>query len=139
MDGKLLLVTNVAKDDLSAQQVVERYKSLADIERGFRVLKSEIEIAPVFHRLADRIRAHASLCFMALIIHRVMRARLKAAKSTLSPDMALGSPRRIQHHHIVVDGSKPIRGISTIDRAQAAVFSALKVDKPSHDRQMSLL
>ena len=49
MDGKLLLVTNVA--DLSAGQIVERYKSLADIERGFKVLKSEIEIAPVFHRI----------------------------------------------------------------------------------------
>ena len=44
MDGKLLLVTNTP--DLSPQGVVDRYKSLADIERGFRVLKSEIEIAP---------------------------------------------------------------------------------------------
>ena len=57
MDGKLLLVSNVP--DLSAQQIVARYKSLADIERGFHVLKSEIEIAPVFHRLPERIRAHA--------------------------------------------------------------------------------
>ena len=40
MDGKLLLVTNVA--DLSPTEVVQRYKSLADIERGFHVLKSEI-------------------------------------------------------------------------------------------------
>jgi len=31
------------------EQAIERYKSLADIERGFRVLKSEIEIGPVFH------------------------------------------------------------------------------------------
>ena len=41
MDGKLLLVTNTA--DLAPEDVVKRYKSLADIERGFRVLKSEIE------------------------------------------------------------------------------------------------
>ena len=34
---------------------MQRYKSLADIERGFRVLKSEIEIAPVYHRLPERI------------------------------------------------------------------------------------
>jgi transposase len=38
MDGKLLLVTNVA--DLTPQDVVSRYKALADIERGFRVLKT---------------------------------------------------------------------------------------------------
>ncbi|PZA14095.1 IS1634 family transposase, partial [Azoarcus communis] len=64
MDGKLLLVTNA--EGLSAQNVIQRYKSLADIERGFKVLKSEIEIGPVYHRLPERIRAHASICFMAL-------------------------------------------------------------------------
>lgn len=71
MDGKLLLVTNAT--DLTPAQVVQRYKSLADIERGFRVFKSEIEIGPVYHRLPDRIRAHAATCFIALILYRVMR------------------------------------------------------------------
>ena len=55
MDGKLLLVTNTK--DLAPAEVVRRYKSLADIERGFRVLKSEIEIGPIYHRLPDRISA----------------------------------------------------------------------------------
>ena len=82
MDGKLLLVTNVV--DLEPAEIVQRYKSLADIERGFRVLKSEIEIAPVYHRLPERIRAHASICFMALILYRVMRQRLKGC-SALQP------------------------------------------------------
>jgi hypothetical protein len=77
MDGKLLLVTNV--EGPGRNEIVQRYKSLADIERGFKVLKSEIEIAPVFHRLPERIRAHASICFMALILYRVMRQRLKLA------------------------------------------------------------
>ncbi|MFG5411195.1 IS1634 family transposase, partial [Piscinibacter sakaiensis] len=44
MDGKLMLVTNVR--DMAPAEVVQRYKALADIERGFKVLKSEIEIAP---------------------------------------------------------------------------------------------
>lgn len=56
LDGKLLLVTNT---DTPAAEVVQRYKSLADIERGFRVLKSDIEIGPVYHRLPQRIRPHA--------------------------------------------------------------------------------
>ena len=96
MDGKLLLVTNVA--DLNPEEVVQRYKALADIERGFRVLKSEIEIAPVYHRLPERIRAHAFVCFLALIIYRVMRQRLRLAKSELSPEKALAQLRRIQRH-----------------------------------------
>lgn len=82
LDGKLLLVTNVT--DMSAREVVARYKSLADIERGFRVLKSELEIGPVYHRLPERIRAHAAICFIALILYRVMRMRLKAASSMTS-------------------------------------------------------
>ncbi len=57
LDGKLVLLTNVA--DLSAHAIVERYRSLADIERGFRVLKSEIEIGPVYHRLPERMPASA--------------------------------------------------------------------------------
>lgn len=42
-----------------------------------RVLKSEIEIGPVYNPLPDRVRAYASICFMALILYRVMRSRLK--------------------------------------------------------------
>jgi len=61
---------------MAPAKIIERYKSLADIERGFKLLKSELEIGPVYHRLPERIRAHASICFMALILHRVMRMRL---------------------------------------------------------------
>ncbi len=43
-------------NELTPNEVVKRYKSLADIERDFRVLKSEIEIGPIHHRLPERIR-----------------------------------------------------------------------------------
>ncbi|MFN3578508.1 MAG: IS1634 family transposase [Tabrizicola sp.] len=137
MDGKLLLVTNV--QDLDAAEIVARYKSLADIERGFRVLKSEIEIAPVFHRLPERIRAHASLCFMALILYRVMRQRLKLAGSSLSPEAALERLRRVQRHTVCINDGVPLQGISTINHEQASVLAALKLKKPTPDPQMSLL
>jgi len=137
MDGKLMLVTNVK--DMKADEVVRRYKSLADIERGFRVLKSEIEIAPVYHRLPERIRAHASICFMALILYRVMRQRLKRAGSDLSPESALADLRRIQRHSVRIDNGEPIQGVSTIHPRQADVLAALNIKEPSHDAQMSLL
>ncbi|TQE98066.1 MAG: IS1634 family transposase, partial [Spiribacter salinus] len=94
LDGKLVLLSNV--EDLPAAQIVERHRSLADIERGFRVLKSDIEIAPVYHRLPERIRAHALICFLALVLHRIIRSRLKAAGSPLSPQRALATLRQIQ-------------------------------------------
>ena len=137
MDGKLLLVTNVL--DLTPQEIVSRYKALADIERGFKVLKSEIEIAPVFHRLPERIKAHASICFMALIVYRVMRQRLRLAKSTLSPEAALDKLRRIQRHSVSINAGTPIGGVSTINQEQAGVFEALKLKKPTEDAQLSLL
>ena len=137
MDGKLLLVTNV--QDLKPAEVVSRYKALADIERGFRVLKSEIEIAPVHHRLPQRIRAHAMLCFVALIVYRVMRQRLKLAKSELTPEKALAQLRRIQRHSVTVNAGAPISGISTINAQQSNLFAALKLKKPSQDTQLTLL
>ena len=137
MDGKLLLVTNVA--DLAPQEVLGRYKALADIERGFRVLKSEIEIAPVYHRLPERIRAHAMLCFMALIVYRVMRQRLKLARSDLTPENALAQLRRIQRHSVSINQTVPITGISTINSLQADVLAALSLKKPTQNAQLNLL
>ena len=137
MDGKLLLVTNVA--DLSPGDVIVRYKSLADIERAFRVLKSEIEIGPIHHRLRDRIRAHATICFIALILHRVMRTRLRANGATCSPERALAKLRRIQHHRVTINASQPVAGLSSIDHEQAAILAALTIKKPSLDAQLTLL
>ena len=137
MDGKLLVVTNV--QDLVPGQVIERYKSLADIERGFKVLKSELEIGPVYHRLPERIRAHASICFMALILHRVMRMRLKAANAGITPERALQSLRRIQHHRVSINGAAPLSGVSSMTTEQNQVLSALKVKIPSKTQQLSLL
>ncbi len=139
MDGKLMLVTNVK--DMAPLEVIRRYKSLADIERGFKVLKSEIEIeiAPVFHRLPERIKAHASICFLALILYRVMRQRLKLAGSDLSPEAALAELRRIQQHTVRIDNGAPILGVSTVQPRQAQALAALNIKKPTVDAQMPLL
>jgi transposase len=137
MDGKLLLVTNTP--DIEPAGIVARYKSLADIERGFKVLKSEIEIGPVYHRLPERIRAHASLCFMALILHRIMRSRLRAAGTGLTPERALEQLHRIQHHRVRLNGAAPMAGVSTISTAQSEVLNALRIRKPKTPEQLTLL
>ena len=140
MDGKLLMVTNVPGEDLPAQEVLERYKSLADIERGFRVLKSDIEMAPVYHRLPQRIRAHASICFMALILHRVMRMRLKRAQHPDSPQTALRLLRRVQRQAVRINDAQPVTGVSSINEQQRALMAALGLKKlPQEGGQMSLV
>ena len=126
-DGKLVLLTSVA--DFGAAEIVDRYKSLADIERGFRVLKSDIEIAPVYHRLPDRIRAHAQICYIALVLHRVMRMRLKASGSALSPTRALRLLSRIQSHRATI-GEASYTGISRLSAEQTRLFEELNLPKP---------
>lgn len=137
MDGKLLLVTNAA--DFTPEEVVKRYKSLADIERGFRVLKSEIEIGPIYHRLPNRIHAHASICFMALILYRVMRSRLKDSNTKISPERALDKLRRIQHQVVKVNDLEPIAALSRINQEHTEILQALTIKKPTLPAQLTLL
>jgi transposase len=139
MDGKLLLVTNTPQPALAPAEVVCRYKSLADIERGFKVLKSELEIGPCYHRLPERIRAHASICFLALILHRIMRSRLSDAEASLSPERALEQLQRIQHHSVRLNGGKQFVGVSSLTTIQNKVLHALRIEKPVTSQQMTLL
>jgi hypothetical protein len=126
-DGKLALITNAP--DLTAADAVTRYKGLADIERGFRVLKSDIEIAPVHHRLPDRIRAHALICFLALVLYRVMRMRLKAKGHSASPRTALDLLARIHRHHAKI-AERKLEGITTPTPEQLDLFDTLNLPKP---------
>lgn len=133
MDGKLLVVTNVV--DLEPIEIITRYKALADIERGFRVLESEI--GPVHHRLPQRIRAHASLCFIALILHRVMRQRLRAAESGTSPERALSLLGRIQHHRVHLADTLH-SGVTTLSDEQRALLASLGAKPPTSTKQLTL-
>jgi transposase len=123
-DGTLALITNTA--DISPAEAVARYKGLADIERGFRVLKSDIEIAPVHHRLPDRIRAHALICFLALTLYRVMRMRLKAKGHAASPKAALELLAKVQRHNAKI-ADREVAGISSPTPSQLDLFEALNV------------
>jgi transposase len=127
-DGKLALITNAP--DLAPAEAIARYKGLADIERGFRVLKSDIEIAPLHHRLPDRIRAHALICFLALVLYRVMRMRLKAKGNSASPRTALDLLARIQKHTAHI-GERSFKGTSKTTQEQLDLFDALSLPKPA--------
>jgi transposase len=75
LDGFYVLRTNLAEDTLAAADVVRSYKQLAHAERAFRTLKSpELEIRPIRHRRADRVRAHAFLCLLAYYLEWHLRA-----------------------------------------------------------------
>ena len=69
LDGKYLLSTS--DPDLTPEDIALGYKNLLEAERGFRDLKSTLELRPVHHHLEPRIRAHVLLCWLALLLIRV--------------------------------------------------------------------
>ena len=69
LDGKYLISTS--DDHLSAEDVAMGYKQLHEIERVNRDLKHTVDVRPVYHRRADRIKAHVLLCWLALLLIRV--------------------------------------------------------------------
>jgi hypothetical protein len=69
LDGKFLLSTT--DPTIPAADLARLYKGLLEVERSWRDLKQVLEVRPVYHRKQDRIRAHVSLCFLALMLVRV--------------------------------------------------------------------
>lgn len=100
IDGMLMLETTDLA--LPPEEVVHRYKELAEIERGWRSLKSTLLIRPVYHWTEKRIRAHIFVCVLALQIERWMRRRLK----TVSVPKALFQLQRIKVGELEIDGKK---------------------------------
>ena len=77
LDGFYVLRTSVSPETLDAAATVLAYKSLAQVERAFRSLKSiDLDIRPVHHRLAGRVRAHVFLCMLAYYVAWHMRRKL---------------------------------------------------------------
>ena len=76
LDGIYVLRTSLPTDTLTDDDVVLRYKSLADVERFFRCLNGELDVRPIRHRLADRVRAHMFLRMLSYYISWHMKAAL---------------------------------------------------------------
>jgi transposase len=123
IDGLLLLETTDLES--SAQEIVRRYKELAEIERGWRSLKSTLLLRPVYHWTEERIRAHVFVCVLALQIERWMRKRLAG----MSVPAAIRQLRRIKMVE-VIEGEK-IQALPTrLTAEQKETLKKLGVPEP---------
>ena len=78
LDGLYVIRTSLPAARLDANAAVAAYKSLANVERAFRSLKTvDLHVRPVFHYHAERVRAHVFLCMLAYYVEWHMRERLK--------------------------------------------------------------
>jgi len=95
LDGIYVIRTSVPATRMDAADCVRHYKSLAQVERAFRTLKSiDLRIRPIHHRLADRVRAHILVCMLAYYVEWYLREAWRellfadtdqAAKATRDP------------------------------------------------------
>jgi hypothetical protein len=77
LDGIYVVRTSVAESLLQEAPTVQAYKGLSKVERAFRSLKSvDLKIRPIYHHLADRVRAHVLLCVLAYYVEWHMRSAL---------------------------------------------------------------
>ena len=77
LDGIYVIRTNLSTEALDGADTVGAYKQLAQVERAFRSMKTvDLEVRPIHHRLADRVRAHVFLCMLAYYLEWHMRKPL---------------------------------------------------------------
>jgi hypothetical protein len=78
LDGLYVLRTNVPSEQLSNVQTVLAYKSLAQVERVFRSMKTvDLHVRPIYHFSESRVRAHVFLCMLAYYVEWHLREALK--------------------------------------------------------------
>ena len=122
LDGKFLLSTS--DDTLSSEDVALGYKQLLEVERGFKDLKHTLELRPVHHRKEDRIRAHVTLCFLALLLIRIAEVETKKTWRTIKTKL-----NRLHLGEFSGPAGKVLQRTEMTPQ-QKEIFAALKIKEP---------
>jgi len=85
LDGKYLLSSS--DDTLSPEDIALGYKQLMEVERAFRTLKTTLELRPLYHRKEERIRAHVLLCYLSLLLVRIVERETGETWDRIRPIM----------------------------------------------------
>ncbi len=126
LDGLYIIRTSVPAALMDAPECVRRYKSLAQVERAFRSLKTiDLKVRPIHHRLADRVRAHIFLCMLAYYVEWHMREAwrellfadegqdAKATRDPVAPARRSPAAEAKASRHTLEDGT-PAHSFSTL-------------------------
>jgi transposase len=129
LDGKYLLRSSDAT--LSAADIALGYKQLLQVERGWRDMKQVLELRPVYHRREDRIRAHVVLCWLALLLVRVIETSCGDTWPNLRRELEklqLGS---------FSGPTGRFRQRTEIAAAQRAIFAKLELTEPPRLQELT--
>ena len=122
-DGKFLIETS--DETLSMADVVLGYKQLNDVEKAFRSLKTTLELRPNYHSRDDRIRCHIFVCFLALVLARIVESKTNLSWSRIRNEMNriyVGEFRQ---------NSKAISLMTELSKKQQSILAALDIKEPS--------
>lgn len=127
-DGCYCLKTNLSTDEMSAEDVHERYKDLGKVEQAFRTMKTVmLEIRPLNHRKADRTREHVFLVMLSeMVVHELERL---TGDLPFTREQVIYTLDRIQAVTLSVMG-KSIRRISSPDEDGAVILEILGLTCP---------
>ena len=123
LDGKYLLRSSDPR--LSAEDIALGDKQLLQVERGWRDLKQVIDLRPVYHRLEERIRAHVLLCWLALLLVRIVETTTGATWRTLAAEL---------HRLQVITFTGPdgtFRQRTELTKPQRDIYATLGLDPPA--------
>ncbi|MEU7696631.1 IS1634 family transposase [Microbispora hainanensis] len=122
LDGKYLLATS--DPDISTEDAALGYKNLLEAERGFRDMKSELLLRPVFHRLEHRIRAHVLICWLALLLTRVAERSAGQSWRQINRETSRLKQVTLAGEAGTIVQTTPLRP------AQRAIYQALSITPP---------
>jgi len=122
-DGLKGYITNTK---LTNDQVIDNYKSLWNIERAFRMSKTDLRIRPIYHRLKSRIEAHICISFTAYCIYKELERLLKQAKSKLSTKRSVELTHNMYQITYTLPESKHTKSnLLKMDDEQAELFQII--------------
>jgi hypothetical protein len=122
LDGKYLL--RCSDPTMSAEDIALGYKQLVQVERGWRDLKTHLELRPVYHRLEHRIRAHVLLCWLALLLIRLAETKTGRTWNTVREDL------HDLHVGVFTGPAGSFTQTSTLTPGARAALAALGIDPP---------
>ncbi len=98
--------------------MIDCYKQLWNIEKTFRISKTDLRIRPVYHYLKRRIEAHICIAFAACKVYKELERQLKNKKSNLSPQKVIDILKTIYAITITLPQSKE-KKLMLLDKTEA--------------------
>jgi len=167
LDGLYIIRTSVPAVQMDAPECVRSYKSLANVERAFRSLKTiDLKVRPIHHRTADRVRAHIFLCMLAYYVEWHLReawrelmfadtdTQAKATRDPVAPAERSDSAQTKATTHALIDGTTVhsfatlMAELATLVRntcrtpnagSDAPTFELVTNTEPKHQRALALV